>query len=180
MSRQVRAPYKVLCHPGICPEMFEEHWSLLRHMIVSAHKKATDGEKALILDNAEDLHNRSTNSVLQSCQIAGDWVTPRWISFWLTFIAWDVISLQNGGNSASFGETSGPWEDRIFLWRLITEVSMTQLLSAPLFSCSRYKFMQSLHAFPPLLRFLFSPAAFPWLSTLIHLQSYSCELTVTG
>lgn len=40
MSRQVRAPYKVLCNPGICPEIFEKHWSLLRHMIVSAHKKA--------------------------------------------------------------------------------------------------------------------------------------------
>lgn len=51
----------------------------------------------------------------------------------LGFILQDLISLQNGGSSSSFREETGPWEDRILLWRFITNVYVTQLLSRTYF-----------------------------------------------
>lgn len=93
--------------------------------------------------------------------------------FLTRFYCRGVIPLQNGGSPTSFGEVTGPWEDRILLWSLITEVSLTQLLSTTLFPavgihlCKKIKCMQSLQTFH---LFTSSPSSCLRLSRVVSLD----------
>lgn len=165
----VKALCKALGHPGMCPEMFSHSGAQYKKLeIVSAHKQPTNKERTVVWDWPQ-----------LNLTILPDWIILSCVSFRIGIFFWNWMWFPyRKGNSNSFGEITGPCEDCEPLWRLMTEVSVTQPLSKPPFPAVDIMYAK-FTGFPPLLHFLSSACVCLWLSTFTHLQISSYELTVT-